>query len=320
MKRGTKRCLLALAAIIGAALAVGVLWSVLPTTDEELIANLRACPDLMTRDPDLSPCLDAVDQFLSRLQRTPDRDVACTVAGLWGSRTDPMTLNAPVACWIDARECPEVRLLVLRGDSEAALIAADACLPRIWYEDLRPNVLYWQAMALARLGRPQEAVEAMAEAVAMEPNAVPLRLMRAKLLLMAGDPVAALADIEAARALSPRSAQTDDLACSAHARAGQWPAAETACTDAIARGIKQNATRFLRACARYKLGDFERAIADLDLVIKNAPSLPDAFALRSLARADAGQHELAVRDAESVTALTGDTTFDVGTLCGQTDT
>ena len=108
----------------------------------------------------------------------------------------------------------------------ARAVRLDATYPAAWN---------WRGVALAGLGRPDAALDAIAMAIKLEPYETRWQMFRAQTLVGAARPAEALALVDQALALYPTGGMPVMVACEAHLLAGEIDQAIATCEKASAR-------------------------------------------------------------------------------------
>jgi tetratricopeptide (TPR) repeat protein len=143
----------------------------------------------------------------------------------------------------------------------------------------RGSAAWWQqrAEALIAEGRASEAVKAYGKALKRAPNEVALLLGRAEAHAAAGDDKAALADLDAALAADPRSTLVRNRRGLFFHNEGQYEAARAEFGKAIEIDAKYDFAFFNRALAWKAEGRYEPALRDLNMSLALVPNDPQSL-------------------------------------------
>ncbi|MBS0446167.1 MAG: hypothetical protein JSR59_09480 [Proteobacteria bacterium] len=125
---------------------------------------------------------------------------------------------------------------------------------------------------LSRLGRHEAGVQAMARAIELAPESGIQHVGMASVMNVAGQPVAALEQLDRAERLSP---ELEDMIsverCESHLLLGKMPEAVHDCERASALGQNIGGAQVLLAAAYASLGDSDRAAAAKAAVLRTWP-------------------------------------------------
>lgn len=136
----------------------------------------------------------------------------------------------------------------------------------------------------------------------LDPDATPAHLLRARLLLQRGEVVAALRELESARARSPRDGEVYATGCELYCELGRLPAAE----DEVRRGLAQCGPDPALDRARgvlllQKSGGASRARELFERALAARPDLP--FARRALSQAHLLEGRAFLREEHALDAV-----------------
>ena len=128
-----------------------------------------------------------------------------------------------------------------------------------------------RALALAQLGRLDEAHREATDAITRDSTHLPALLARATIRQLTGDWHGALLDVNQAIARAPDNADAWQRRGVLHANRGNWEAALGDLSKALALAPDHPDARFNRASAWLGLGKRAEAIADMEALLKQAP-------------------------------------------------
>jgi len=160
----------------------------------------------------------------------------------------------------------------------------------------------WNAAASTALnaGDLSKALSILRDAIDAAPMEPARRIMLIQTLMEVGQPEVAAEEARRAAGLMPDHLEFRSLAAKAWIQAGKLDEAQNDLNEAVARAPDSPETRMLLADVAIAKGDSAAAIAHLDKAISAAPT-GDAYYLRGLAYAMAGQNDLAVADLKKAT-------------------
>ena len=151
----------------------------------------------------------------------------------------------------------------------ARAVRLDATYPAAWN---------WRGVALAGLGRPDAALDAIAMAIKLEPYEARWQMFQAQVLLGAARPAEALAVVDQVLVLNPTGGLTMMVACEAHLLAGEIDQAIATCEKASARTSELFGVQLLLAAAYANRGDMAKAAAAKAEVLRYSPGFTIALA------------------------------------------
>ena len=189
-----------------------------------------------------------------------------------------------------------------------------AVLTAVWFQ-LELNVKfrnlagrYYAQQAVERL-RAKDldgALHKADQALSWSPSSVPLLLLRAKLLHVKSDHVAALSDIERAVEIKPNDEEAQRIRSALLYRLHRHPEAAAAATEMLERRLGDVSESLnTRAYAR-ALGGFEldEALTDIDRALAERPDNASFLDTRAYVLFKLGRHQEALDDLEKAIALT----------------
>jgi adenylate cyclase len=141
-----------------------------------------------------------------------------------------------------------------------------------------PAAWSWRGVALAGLGRPEAALDAIAMAIKLEPYDARWLMFRAQVLVGAARPAEALAVVDQALALSPTAGLTMIVACEAHLLVGEIDQAIATCEKALARTNEPFDVQVKLAAAYADRGDMAKAAAAKAEALRYSPGFTIALA------------------------------------------
>ena len=145
-------------------------------------------------------------------------------------------------------------------------------------DDTYPAAWNWRGVALAGLGRPDAALDAVAMAIKLEPYEARWQMFRAQILVGAARPAEALAVVDQVLALNPTAGLTMLVACEAHLLAGEIDQAITTCEKASARTNEVFDVQVMLAAAYADRGEMAKAAAAKADVLRYSPGFTIALA------------------------------------------
>jgi tetratricopeptide (TPR) repeat protein len=198
----------------------------------------------------------------------------------------------------------EIRLFPVAGPRLAAdLRDAAAALGE---SSRRPNPANYRgllnrAVILSALGEHGSALQTADAVVAMAPLSVQGRLITARVLRQAGDPKAALSEVEAGRKLWPDESGLLELRGILLADGGQTESGLAALDMAITRGPHPLAYA-AKAEILVRSKEYDRAVYQWSLALQHDPTLPQAYLGRARCYVELRLWERALADLEQAAA------------------
>jgi tetratricopeptide (TPR) repeat protein len=159
-----------------------------------------------------------------------------------------------------------------------------------------------EAAAALRAGDPNKAISILRDAVDASPMDVSRRLLLIKTLMQVGQPEVAAREARRAAELMPDHLEFRSLAARAWIQAENVDEAQTDLKEAVSRAPESAETRVLLANVAIAKGETASAIDNLNKAIATAPT-GEAYYLRGLAHAMAGETDAAVADAKKATEM-----------------
>jgi tetratricopeptide (TPR) repeat protein len=156
--------------------------------------------------------------------------------------------------------------------------------------------------AALKAGDANLAVSILRDAVDASPMDFARRISLAKTLIQFGQPEVAAREARRAAELMPEHLEFRSLAARAWIQAGNSDEAQTDLNEAVTRAPDSPETRLLLANVALSKGDFATAIDHLSKAISVGPT-GDAYYLRALAHAMAGDSRLADADVKKATEV-----------------
>ena len=145
-------------------------------------------------------------------------------------------------------------------------------------DDTYPAGWNWRGVALAGLGRPDAALDAIAMAIKLEPYEARWQIFRAQILLGAARPTEALAVVDQTLALNPAGGLSMLVACEAHLLAGEIDQAIATCEKASARTNQSLDVLLMLTAAYANRGDMAKADAAKAEALRYSPGFTIALA------------------------------------------
>ena len=155
------------------------------------------------------------------------------------------------------------------------------------------QLLILRSKAFVELGQPQNAAEALAEAIRLDPQAVEAYLGLAELALRAGDLPQAARQLALAKDLAPADAGVYFVEASLRHARGQLQQALRAYTEVLRQMPDHAAARLARAGLRLDLGRPREALEDVQALLAGYPDDPRAAYLKAVLLNRLGETEAA---------------------------
>lgn len=140
---------------------------------------------------------------------------------------------------------------------------------------------YLRAVCLAELGRFNEAIEDLNEALKLDPTDTKALSLRAEFISETGKDDAAINDFSAAIKQNPKDWTKYQLRGNAYLKLGKVKEAMQDFSEIIKQNPKDPGSYLIRALARERNADFEGALADYSEVVKLTPNDDDAYLARA---------------------------------------
>jgi tetratricopeptide (TPR) repeat protein len=166
-----------------------------------------------------------------------------------------------------------------------------------------PRAFTNRAVTLMYLGRYDEALPDLNEAIAELPDYAKAYRLRAETWLYLDDSAQALADADRSVELQPDSAESQITRAVVAMYTGQTEAALASADQLAALGLDEAVVRNVRGYAYALAGDDQRALEDLDRAVVLQPTSPSALDSRGYARYLAGDFAGALADVEQALDL-----------------
>jgi tetratricopeptide (TPR) repeat protein len=152
------------------------------------------------------------------------------------------------------------------------------------------DINYYRGIAHVRKKAHDAAIEYFSATIIAAPDYNSALTARGESYLGKGDYDRAIADFDRALQLDPMAAETWNNRCWARVLTGRLDGALADCNESLR--LKADANTFdTRAFAYFKMGEFDKAIADFDAALQRAPELASSLYGRGLAKLKKGDVE-----------------------------
>ena len=185
---------------------------------------------------------------------------------------------------------------------------------------MKDDPLLKRVQEYGRAGRLKEADQLLSEALKTSPDRAELYEWRAEVRLMLGDPLLARNDLDAAIAKGRKTGVVFRNRAAANCRLGQFDRALEDVQRAIELAPDITEFRLLRAKVYYQLRDFDKCIADASAYIAADPKKAETFLIRGVAYFQIGKLDEAKADLDATIRLdshSADAYFNRGLLHGK---
>lgn len=189
---------------------------------------------------------------------------------------------------------------------ESGLRELDAALPPEQHRLHRSVLLFNAAQVLGTIGRTDQAIDALSQAMDMDPNYSEYYLERGSLLLKLGQFEAAEADLLRAIELSPPYAESWTDLGQCYRAMGRFSEADAAYSRALDLDPRVVLALIGRADSRAERGDLAGALADYDRAVALEPNDALLLGARAVVLYDSGRVAESLADLDRAIALAPD--------------